>query len=68
VSDATLDRNEQVARIERMQEETRKFSAEQHKLAAEAAKLRMDRYIAPVLAAAAIGGAIGAVLVRVFGG
>ena len=34
---------------------------------AEAAKLRVDRFVAPVLVAAALGGAVGAVLVKVFG-
>ncbi len=54
--------------------ESAKLAAEQQKLAAEAikfgaetGKLRMDRYVAPLLAAAAVGGAIGAVLVKVFG-
>ena len=42
-----LDYVEQVARIERAQEETRKFAAEQHKLTAEAAKLTRDRTLAP---------------------
>ena len=49
-----LDLAELVARIERQQEETRKFIAEQHKLAAErdklaaeALKLHRDRVLAP---------------------
>jgi uncharacterized protein YlxW (UPF0749 family) len=37
-----MDQAEQIARIERMQEETRKFAAEQHKLAAEREKLTAD--------------------------
>ncbi len=44
-----LDILEQVARIERSQEETRKFVAEQHKLIAEAAKLERDRRLAPII-------------------
>jgi hypothetical protein len=43
----TMDQQEQVARIERMQEETRKFVAEQHKLMAEQIKLLRDARIAP---------------------
>jgi len=34
-----LDLREQIARIDRMREETLKFTAEQHKLTAKAAKL-----------------------------
>jgi len=51
---ARLDLSDLVARIERQQEETRKFVAEQHKLeaerdklAAEARKLNRDRALAP---------------------
>ena len=44
-----LDIQEQVARIERAQEETRKFVAEQHYLIAEAAKLERDRRLAPII-------------------
>lgn len=49
---SSLDLQEQVARIERAQEETRKFAAEQHKLTAEAAKLNRDRFWVPILAIA----------------
>lgn len=49
-----------VARIERQQAETRKFTAEQAKLTTEAAKLRRERFLAPILAAAALGGFIAA--------
>lgn len=56
---------EQVARIERQQEETRKFVAEQHKLtaeasklAAEAMKLQRDTRLAPWLAAGAVAGGV----------
>ncbi len=42
--------------------ETAKFNSEAAKLAAEAAKLNRDRLFAPVLAAAAIGGAIAAMI------
>ncbi len=64
------------ARIVRMIEETRKFVSEQHKLQeealklnaeaaklnSEAAKLNRDRRFAPVMAAAAFGGAIAAMI------
>lgn len=64
------------ARILRMFEETRKFVSEQHKLQEEAAKLKSeaakldseaaklnrDRLFAPVVAAAALGGAIAAMI------
>jgi hypothetical protein len=45
-----LDIREQIARIDRAREETLKFTAEQHKLTAEAAKLGRDRLLAPWLA------------------
>jgi anti-sigma-K factor RskA len=48
-----LNLAELVSRIERQQEETRKFVAEQHKLTAEAQKLNRDRFWVPVLAVAA---------------
>ncbi len=38
---------EQRARIDRAQEETRKFAAEQHKLTAESIKLARDAQLAP---------------------
>ena len=47
MTDVAVDQEEQLARIQRMQEETRKFVSEQHKLQAEAAKLIRDRDIAP---------------------
>lgn len=53
-----LDIQEQVARIERSQEETRKFVAEQHKLIAEAAKLERDRRMAPIIVGATTFGAL----------
>ncbi|WP_316172834.1 hypothetical protein [Bradyrhizobium sp. SZCCHNRI2049] len=43
----TMDQQEQIARIERAQEETRKFVTEQHKLTAEARKLTRDASLAP---------------------
>ena len=66
-------------RIVRMLDETRKFIVEQHKLqeeaakfrseaaklAAEDAKLTRDRLFTPVLAAAAIGGAVAAMIATV---
>jgi hypothetical protein len=45
-----LDLREQIGRIDKMREETLKFTAEQHKLMAEAAKLGRDRLLAPWLA------------------
>jgi hypothetical protein len=54
-----LDIREQIARIDRAREETLKFTAEQHKLTAEAAKLGPDRLLAPWLA---IVGLIGGVI------
>jgi hypothetical protein len=57
-----MDMLEQVARIERAQEETRKFVAEQHKLLAEAAKLNRDRWLAPmVVASGLLGGVLAAI-------
>ena len=35
--------------LQRLIEETRKFVAEQHKLMAEADKLRIDRWLGPVI-------------------
>ena len=69
---ARLNLAELVARIERQQEETRNFVAEQSKLTAETSKcmaeqskllaetdkLRRDRFLAPALALAATLGAI----------
>lgn len=49
-----------VARIERQQAETRKFVVEHDKLVAEAAKFRRERFLAPSLAAGALGGFIAA--------
>ena len=73
-----LNLAEQVARIERSQEETRKFVAEQHKLMAEAANLRVSRFVTPTAAVVAALGALTAaapvlgrwlgVLARWFGG
>ena len=63
-SDTTQDSSpswnnlEQVARVLRSIEETQKFTAEQHKLMAEGDKLRRDRFLAPVLVAAAVSGAV----------
>ena len=44
------------AQYDRMLAETRKFSAEQNKLAAEAAKLNRDRRLAPLVLLASVGG------------
>jgi hypothetical protein len=42
--------------IQRLIEETRKFTAEQHKLIAEAGKMRIERWLTPVIV---VFGAIG---------
>ena len=72
-----LNLAELVSRIERQQEETRKFVSEQHKLesesgklASEARKLDRDRYLAPWLAIIGIiGGVItvGSLILRAVG-
>ena len=73
---ADLDRDEQAARISRSVAETQKLVAEQNKLfaeqlklnaeqtklSAEADKLRRDRFLAPVVTAAAVAGAVSALL------
>ena len=59
---ADISDPETEARIIRMVEETRKFVSEQHELDAEAAKLNRDARFAPVMAAAALGGAIAAII------
>ncbi len=58
-----LDLAEQIGRIDRMREETRKFSAEQNKLAEEAGKLRREKWVVPLTAfVTVLGGiAVGAV-------
>ncbi|MDB5627505.1 MAG: hypothetical protein JWR73_3307 [Tardiphaga sp.] len=73
MTDMTIDIEEQIARIQRMQEETRKFVSEQHKLQAEAAKLARDRDLAPwqiafggMAAGAALVGATAAFM-KIFG-
>ncbi len=63
-----LNLAEQVARVERSQEETRKFVAEQHKLITEQSKLlaetvplRVSRFVTPTaVVVAAIGALIAA--------
>ena len=69
----SYDLEEQRARIERAQEETRKFAAEQHKLTAEAVKLSREAKLAPWQltftgfgAGAAVVGAFAAIL-KLFG-
>lgn len=60
------DVREQLTRIDRAIEETRKFSAESRKLAEEASKIRVERYLAPVLALGTIiGGAITALVAAI---
>lgn len=58
----TMDIQEQIARIERAQEETRKFVAEQHKLTAEAAKLARDAKFIPANLVVTIMGASAALV------
>ena len=65
MSDATVDTlnlREQIARIDRNQAEIQKLFAEAGKLSAEAAKFKRERFLAPILAAGALGGFIAAVL------
>jgi len=55
-----LNLREQVIRIDRALAESQKFQAEREKLLAEAQKLNRDRWLAPMLAVAAvIGGLLG---------
>jgi hypothetical protein len=69
-----LELDELVSRIERQQEETRKFTTEQHKLMAEAGKLERDRAVLPWTVAATLLGAgaalfaAGAGFVKLIGG
>ena len=64
-----LNLREQIARIDRSLDEAAKFRAERakldaesNKLAAEAAKFRRERFLAPILAAGALGGFVAAIL------
>jgi hypothetical protein len=50
--------DEMIFRIERQQEATRKFVAEQHKLMAEGAKFNREVWIVPLTAAFTVLGAI----------
>jgi hypothetical protein len=50
----SLDIREQIIRIDRAIAETHKLQAETNKFSAEAAKLRWDRWIAPVAAVATV--------------
>ena len=55
-----LDIREQIVRIDQMIAETQKYTAEQHKLLAEASKFRMERWLSPIIiVAGAIGTFIG---------
>ncbi|MCE2578016.1 hypothetical protein [Gluconacetobacter entanii] len=49
---------EQVARIEMMQEKTRKYVAEQHKLMTATAKLNRDRWLGPLVVVSSLGGGV----------
>ena len=51
------------AQFDRIIQETRKFSAEQNKLAAEAAKLNRDRFFAPFVILATFGSGLLAAVV-----
>jgi hypothetical protein len=51
------DLREQIARIDRAQEETREFVSEQHRLHVEARKRRRDRRFLPWTVVAALPGA-----------
>ena len=53
-----LDLHEQIARIDKLREEGLKFAAEQHKLAAEASKLKWDRWLAPLVLLASLAGGL----------
>lgn len=67
MSDLPLDLQEQVARIDRAQAETRKFSAEQNKLTEEALKFRNERHwYVPValLSNAAVAAAVAAIVAK----
>lgn len=55
---ARIDRD--LAESFKLRAESEKFVAEQRKLIAEAQKLNRDRWLAPVLAIAVIGGLLGA--------
>lgn len=61
-----MDQAEQVARIERMQEETRKFAAEQRKIFRDIALAPWQIVITAMTAGAALFGA-GAVFMKLFG-
>ncbi len=50
--------DETISRIERQQEETRKFVAEQHKLMAEDNKFNRDKWIVPLTAVLSVFGII----------
>lgn len=63
---ATMDQQEQVARIERMQEETRKFAAEQRKIMREVVLAPWQLVITAMTAGAALFGA-GAAFMKIVG-
>ncbi|MEO8715333.1 MAG: hypothetical protein ABI369_10000 [Acetobacteraceae bacterium] len=62
MSDDSLDLREQIARIDRMRDESDKFRAEQRKLIAEAGKLGRERWLAPWLAVVGLIGGVVAVV------
>lgn len=53
-----LNIREQIARIDKLREEARKFAAEQHKLSAEAAKFERERWWSLVIAITALTGGL----------
>jgi hypothetical protein len=62
MTDTAQVEQRQVVEMQRLIEETRKFTAEQHKLIAEASKMRTERWLMPVIV---VFGAIGSLtLVR----
>lgn len=61
-----MDQAEQVARIERMQEETRKFAAEQRKISRDIVLAPWQIVITAMTAGAALFGA-GAAFMKIFG-
>ena len=66
MSDAPDEARMPQAQFDRIIQETRKFSAEQNKLAAEAAKLNRDRFFAPFVIVATFGSGLLAAIVTHF--
>lgn len=66
MTEATLDLREQIARIDRMQEETRKFAAEHRKIDRDDTLAGWQVAIAGMTAGAALVGATAA-FIKIFG-